>query len=234
MRETVLGPLEQAVSVSIQSYLTDLREDIKDEVARRTMASQAAYTSAVELCNSLIAVQSERDALNTRLNNNLPAGAAGSPVTAKAHPNWIDLAREQDEPAGATRNNTIENPFNKQLKVQWGLRATELRNPLTPRLRNFARRFARARRNRHSVPNFKPVLRPKIPPPNLPPPAFSWLGALPDMPEYGRFGFMPTLCDARPSGGHYAAILPESRVWPVGKASPRCRYPLYWRSHHAR
>jgi len=73
----------------------------------------------------------------TRLNNNVPTGAAGSPITTKVHPNWIDIERERDEAARATHNNTIETTFHKQLKVQWGLRATELRKTLDAEVAQF-------------------------------------------------------------------------------------------------
>ena len=137
MLQGVLAPLEQATGPDFRGYIGDLKEDIMDEGASKPAANGTAYGLAVQFCNTLIAVENERDALIARLNNNLPTNAAAGATTTKVHPNWIDLAREQDDAARATHNNTIETSFHKQLKVQWGLRANELRKTLDSEVAQF-------------------------------------------------------------------------------------------------
>jgi hypothetical protein len=137
MTESVLGSLERETGASFRGYISDLREDVLDEAARKPAASPGAYSLAVQLCNSLIAVATERDVLIARLNNNKPTNAAGSAAVTKVHPNWIDLERERDEAARATHNNTLETTFHKQITVQWGLRAAELRKTFDSEIAQF-------------------------------------------------------------------------------------------------
>jgi hypothetical protein len=130
MRESILAPPEQPVAAGLRDYIGDLKEDLMDEAARKPAASATAYGLAVQLCDSLVAVGSEREVMLARLNNNLPTNATAGASPAKVHPNWVDLEIAIHQAAAATRNNKLETTFHKQIRVQWGLHAAELRKTL--------------------------------------------------------------------------------------------------------
>jgi hypothetical protein len=145
MAQAVLAPLEQATGADFRGYIGDLKEDMMDEQASKPAANATSYGLAVQFCDTLLAVSNERDALITRLNNNLPTNAVGGPTTTKVHPNWVDLAREQEE-AAAPRIIIRSRPrFTNSSKCNGDCAPRNYAKLLTPRSPSFARRFARVR-----------------------------------------------------------------------------------------
>jgi hypothetical protein len=65
--EWVLAPLDRAVPEDIRQNLMLLREDLRDEEAKKPAANAAPYNLGQELCKQLIATLNERDLARVRV-----------------------------------------------------------------------------------------------------------------------------------------------------------------------